>query len=187
MYRVILNSTNNQQQQQAIATIGNFDGLHLGHQELLQTLNSIAKQNNYWRILITFESLPQEYFQDLRGIERSARLSLLRDKYIVLKEGNFVDELVVLHFNSSMAKMTPDEFIQQILINKLNIRHVVVGHDFRFGYGGLGDINSFAGTPIIATEFAPHCVAGDRVSSSMLREFATQNKLSELYRYLGHN
>ncbi len=186
MYRVILNSTNNQRQQ-VIATIGNFDGLHLGHQELLQTLNSIAKQNNYRRILITFESLPQEYFQDLRGIERPARLSLLRDKYIVLKEGDFVDELVVLHFNSSMAKMTPDEFIQQILIKKLNIRHVVVGHDFRFGNGGLGGINSFAETPITATEFAPHCVAGDRVSSSMLREFATQNKLSELHRYLGRN
>ena len=185
MYKIVLNSNN--QLQDAVATIGNFDGLHLGHQQLLQKLNIIASANNYKRILITFESLPQEYFCDIKGELRRSRLSLLRDKYFILKEKNLVDELIIIHFNSNIAKMSYDIFIEQILKSQLNIKHVVVGHDFRFGNLGLGNINSFAKHGVSSTEFAEYCLDNERISSSMLRQLASENKLFELHQYLGRN
>ena len=185
MYRINLNQNN--QTQYAIATIGNFDGLHLGHQKLLHKLTCLANENNYRRILITFESLPQEYFCDIRGDDRRSRLSLLRDKYSILKQQNLIDELIVLHFNANMAKMSHDDFIQNILKTRLNVKHVVVGHDFKFGHHGLGGIVSFAKHEILTTEFSEYCLNGDRVSSSMLRNLASENKLDELHKYLGRN
>ena len=185
MYRINLNPNN--PTTNAVATIGNFDGLHLGHQKLLEILNTISINNNYRRILITFESLPQEYFCDIRSDERRTRLSLLRDKYVILKELNLVDELVVLHFNANMAKMSHDDFIQNILKDKLNIKHVVIGHDFRFGYSGLGNVNSFLSHNIATSEFAEYRINGLRISSSMLRDLASDNRLTELYNYLGRN
>ena len=185
MFRIVINTATNNNP--CVATIGNFDGLHLGHLELFKSLNNVANTHNYRRIAITFEPLPLEFFLDRRGEQRLHRLSLLRDKFYLFKQHNLIDELIVLHFNDSIANLSPNEFINDILIKKLNIAHVVVGHDFKFGYGGAGSVNNFMANNIKTTVIDPFILNNQRVSSSIIRKTAAENNLLNVALYLGRN
>ena len=184
MFRILINEAISKDTS-SVATIGNFDGLHLGHLELFKELNQIA--NGRKRIAITFEPLPLEYFLDSKKQQRLHRLSLLRDKFYLFKAQNLIDELVVLHFNNSIAKLSPKEFIQNILKDKLNIKHVVVGHDFKFGHGGRGSTKDFTENAIQSTIIEPFMINETRVSSSVIREVASNNNLDLVASYLGRN
>ena len=186
MYRIIINPAQDKLQP-SVVTIGNFDGVHLGHQQLFLTLNEEARQKGYRRIAITFEPLPHEYFCDNKHEQRLTRLSLLRDKFAILKWLGLIDELIVLHFNSSVAALTPDVFISNILKERLNTRHVVIGHDFRFGKGGAGSVDTFTQAGISSTVVPAYMQHGQRISSSMIREFAKHNNLAMAKNYLGRN
>lgn len=186
MYRVKINKNINQLLP-AIATIGNFDGLHLGHLQLFKQLNTLAKQYNYRRVAITFEPLPLEYFSDQKQQARLTRLSLLRDKFNFLHEHNLVDELIVLHFNQSIANLSPEEFINKLLKNNLGVVHIAVGHDFKFGKNASGTIEDFAKYGLKIYDMPPFYLDKHRVSSSLIRGFASANKLDDVYKFLGHN
>lgn len=186
MYRIKVNK-NIDQSLPAIATIGNFDGLHLGHLELLRQLDIISRKRNYRRIAITFEPLPLEYFSDLKKQKRLGRLSLLRDKFNLLYERDLVDELVVLHFSQSIANMPPEDFINKILKNSLNVVHVSVGHDFKFGKNAIGTIEDFTRHGILVHDMPPFYLDNRRVSSSIIRDYAGDNQLNEVRKFLGHN
>ena len=186
MFRIIINKTA-EVGAKSVVTIGNFDGLHLGHIQLLKELNQVATAYKYRRIAITFEPLPLEYFLDSKKEQRLHRLSLLRDKFYILKQHNLIDELVVLHFNDSIAKLNPQEFIQNILKDKLNVEYAVVGHDFKFGYGGSGTIKDFSRNNIQSTIIEPFMLDKQRVSSSIIREIAANNQLDKVAIYLGRN
>ncbi|MCC2645406.1 MAG: ribF [Burkholderiales bacterium] len=186
MYRIKLNKNINQLLP-AIATIGNFDGLHLGHLELFRQLNILSKQFNYRRIAITFEPLPQEYFSKKSQQQRLARLSLLRDKFNFLHKHDLVDELVVLHFNHNIANLDPGTFINNLLKSRLGIAHIAVGHDFKFGKDRSGTINDFVNHEIKIYSMPPFYVDEKRVSSSLIRDLASANLLNEVYKFLGHN
>lgn len=172
---------------QSVITIGNFDGLHLGHLQLLNTMRDLARQKNYRTIVITFEPLPLDYFSDQKALKRQPRLSLLRDKYLILKQLGFIDELIVLHFNSSVANLSPDEFIQHVLCERLNVAHVVIGHDFKFGKGGVGHAADFIKHGVATTIIDQYNIIGARVSSSIIRSLARENALVEVKKYLGRN
>lgn len=186
MFRILINEASSKNAR-AVATIGNFDGLHLGHLELFKELNQVARTGKYRRIAITFEPLPLEYFLDSKNQQRLNRLSLLRDKFYLFKERNLIDELVVLHFNDSIAKLSPEEFVKNTLIDKLNIEHVVVGHDFKFGHGGSGTVKDFTENGIQSTTIKPFILGKTRVSSSIIREIAATNDLDKVALYLGRN
>lgn len=187
MYRINISSNRPRNGQKIIATVGNFDGVHLGHLELLMQLNQQAKDGQAWRILITFDVLPHEYFADINNKLRSPRIGLLRDKINIIKKSGLVDEVVILHFNHAIANLTPNEFIQRILINKLNISDMLVGHDFRFGYQALGNLSDLRRNGINAHEFAEIKYNQVRVSSSLIRELATEQNIELIRSYLGHN
>lgn len=187
MFRFKLSSNRLQANQSIIATIGNFDGFHLGHQELLSQLNQLASAKQAWRMLITFDVLPHEYFADKAGQLRAPRISLLRDKVRALQVSGTIDEVVVLHFNQSIAKLLPTEFIQQILLQRLKISDMLVGHDFRFGYQASGSITDLQTAGIIVSEFAELKHHQQRVSSSLIRELAAEQDLALIHSYLGHN
>ncbi len=142
MYRIKLNKQA-KSNLPAVATIGNFDGLHVGHMKLFDELNKVAEQYNYQRIAITFEPLPLEYFSDRQKLTRLTRLGLLRDKFNILSTNCLADELIILHFNQNIANLSADDFIVDYLINKLGVAYVVVGHDFRFGKKALGTVDDF--------------------------------------------
>lgn len=176
-----------QKQQKTIATIGNFDGMHRGHWQLIQKLNEVAKAENARSMVITFDTLPHEYFADQSKTIRTPRISLLRDKVMILAESKLVDEIVVLHFNASMAKLSPDEFIENYLEEKLKIDQMIVGHDFRFGAKAQGTIVDLIRHGIVTDEFTEVKHNQVRVSSSLIRELASEQQLGLIRDYLGRN
>ena len=176
----------------SVITIGNFDGIHAGHMQLIDKMNIVAQNNSLKRILITFEPLPLEYFADIRHEDRFSRLSLLRDKYLILRnqsksDASYVDELVILHFNSKIANLSYADFIESFLIRELNCSHIVIGHDFKFGKGGIGNIENLSEFGLNVSVLPPYYVDKKRVSSSLIRQYANDNQLTMVKKYLGRN
>ena len=116
-------------------TIGNFDGIHLGHQQVLKQLKKVATRKNLPSLVMLFEPQPVEYFA---GDRAPGRISRLRDKLMFLSTQE-IDQLLCLKFDQTLAELSAESFIQQILIEKLNIKHLVIGDDFCFGKNRLGD------------------------------------------------
>lgn len=187
MYRIQLSTKPKEREQKIIATIGKFDGLHLGHTELLGQLSQQARLNKSWRMLITFDVLPHEYFADKNGVLRASRIGLLRDKIAILQQSGLVDEVVILHFSEHMAKLKAQDFIDEILRNKLEISEMIVGHDFRFGYMAKGTISDLSSSGIKTSEFAELKHNKMRVSSSLIRKLASEQKIDLIRSYLGRN
>lgn len=121
----------------SIVTIGNFDGVHCGHQEVLSELKLHANilQLPVW--IIIFEPQPKEYFSPYVA---PPRLSSLREKIIALKSYG-VEHVACLRFNAKLANLSAMEFVQKILVDYLNVAYVMVGEDFRFGKDRAGDIH----------------------------------------------
>ena len=137
-------------------------------------------------MLITFDVLPHEYFADKKSAS-CPRIGLLRDKIAILQQSNLVDEVVILHFSQHMAKLKTTEFIHNILIRKLNVSEMIVGHDFRFGYMAEGTIFDLIDSGIKTTEFAELRHNQVRVSSSLIRELAAEQNIDLIRDYLGRN
>jgi riboflavin kinase/FMN adenylyltransferase len=167
-------------------TIGNFDGVHLGHQALLAELHTFAQQHQLQTCLLTFEPHPKEFFAPQNA---PARILGLRDKLDALKKTN-VDLVIVEHFNAHFAKKTPDEFVHDILVKGLNTRHIVIGDDFHYGAKRAGNIESLK----IAGEqfgFSVHALntindsQSERISSTAVRNALRQGDLELAKQLLG--
>ena len=153
-----------------VATIGNFDGIHLGHQALLKELLTLAAHYNLPSALITFEPMPTEFFLKDKAPKRITRF----EEKLEILEHFAVDLIYVLPFTETLAGLSAEDFIQHILVEKLGVKHLVVGQDFRFGRNRLGDIHllqSTGATSGFGVSIAPLLlVDGQRVSSSSIRE-----------------
>lgn len=168
-----------------VATIGNFDGVHLGHRAIIDQLKRRSAETGQRSMLIVFEPQPQEYF---RGREAPARLSPLRDKLELLAALD-VDYLLCLRFNRALAETSAADFIRAVLVESLDIRHLVVGDDFRFGQGRRGDFSTLVeagqrfGFSVEAAE--TYQVGGDRVSSTRIRGLLADGDFEGARRLLG--
>ncbi len=120
-----------------VATIGNFDGVHLGHQAVLGQLAEKADALGLPLAVVTFEPQPQEYF---RPDTAPPRLTRLREKVQALRR-YAVDRLLVLRFDAAFAAQEPQAFIDGVLVDGLGVRHLVIGDDFRFGRQRAGDFD----------------------------------------------
>ena len=166
-------------------TIGNFDGVHRGHQALIQKTTALAKKENLASTLVTFEPHPKAFFAPQQA---PGTIQGLRGKAeAIAKLG--VDEMCVLRFRQSLASMSAESFMQDFLRNALQARHIVIGDDFRFGAKRRGDVTmlSQAGT---SHGWQVHCVDGvsldgQRVSSSKLREALASGDLTLAQRLMG--
>lgn len=186
MQRIILNPNSNNFTQ-SVATIGNFDGVHLGHQKLLIHLQKIKEECNYRSVVIIFEPQPLEYFLQKNGAESPSRLSFLRDKVRFFQRLGYIDEVIVLHFNEHIANIEPSTFINSILKDKLKVCHLVIGHDFKFGKDALGTKNDLVASGIKVSEIEPYLKDGVLVSSSLIRNLGKKNELSQIKKLLGRN
>lgn len=152
-----------------VATIGNFDGLHLGHQAILAALNQSAHETGLPTLVMLFEPQPKEFFAPLQA---PPRLASLREKLLDLQDAG-VDYVLCLPFDQRLRSMTAEAFIQQILVDALNVRHLIVGDDFRFGCDRRGDFRALseAGkTHGFDVEDTPtYELSGERVSSTRVR------------------
>ena len=118
-----------------VLTIGNFDGVHRGHQEVVRGLVERSRQMGLPAILMTFFPTPQEYF---RAEEAAPRLTSLTTRYLYLKDSG-IDTLVALPFNKSLARTSAEDFILEYIVKGLNTRFLMAGDDFRFGARRKGD------------------------------------------------
>ncbi len=119
------------------ATIGNFDGVHLGHQGVFQALQHKAQELGVPSTVILFEPQPMEFFQPQAA---PPRLTRLREKLIHIRRCG-IERVVLLEFNQRLANLSADDFVQQLLVDGLGIRHLYVGDDFRFGKQRTGDFS----------------------------------------------
>lgn len=167
------------------ATIGNFDGAHLGHQAVLRRLAERAESLGVPSLVMLFEPQPQEYFQPDAA---PARLMRLREKLLALRAQR-VDRVLCVRFNAGFAALEPEAFIERILRDGLNARYVIVGRDFRFGRRRRGDIEMLRRVGAengIEVETAPTFVLdGERVSSTRIRAALAAGELEAAARLLG--
>jgi riboflavin kinase/FMN adenylyltransferase len=151
-------------------TIGNFDGLHRGHQAVLRQLHEGAARKQLVTTVMTFEPTPQEYFSPQTA---PARLQRLRDKLDMLRELQ-VDQVLSVRFNRKLAELSADNFVQRILVDGLHVRYLVIGDDFRFGKGRAGDFAFLQqagqrhGFEVVSTR--TFYQGEERISSSRVRE-----------------
>jgi riboflavin kinase / FMN adenylyltransferase len=165
-------------------TVGSFDGLHLGHQALLQRLAERAQAARIPAVVVTFEPLPREYLQPQ---DPPARLTSLRERWRLLSPLP-LEYLCVLRFDEALRNLSAQEFAR-LLAQRLKARIVVVGHDFRFGRQGaataevLGAAGRNLGFDVEVLN--PVTLAGDRISSSGVRVALAQADFARAARWLG--
>ena len=171
-------------------TIGNFDGVHRGHQAMLALLRDEARQRGLPSCVLTFEPHPRDYFAQATGQPdiAPARIGTLRDKLIDLAACG-IDQAVVLPFNAALASKTPQAFVEQVLVQGLGAKYVLVGDDFRYGakragdYAALDAAGDAAGFDV--ARMNSYEVHGLRVSSSAVRSALAQGDMDNAARLLG--
>ena len=177
----------------AVVAIGNFDGVHRGHRALIAEAKIQAEARKAPLAVLSFEPHPQEYFRALRqeGVDpESFRLTPLRAKARLLTDLG-VDALVALPFDADMARRSPQEFVQTVLLDGLGISGAVVGHDFEFGKDRAGNLAalSYMGEMegFSVTAFDTVTASGDeKISSTLIRQLMKAAKPEEAARLLGH-
>jgi riboflavin kinase/FMN adenylyltransferase len=166
-------------------TIGNFDGLHLGHQAMLARLQDVAQARGLPSCVLSFEPHPREFFTPEQA---PARLSSLREKAECLQRMG-IDRLHVFRFDRAFSALTAEAFIEQVLGTTLQARYVLVGDDFRYGAKRAGDfalLERLGHSLGFDAEFLPTVeVAGERASSTAVRQALAAGELEHAARLLG--
>ncbi len=160
--------------ERVVATIGNFDGVHRGHQALIEVLHKQAIRLQCPLLVIIFEPQPGEYFHSQHA---PVRLTSLREKLMALKKFS-VDFVCCLKFNAELAHMPAEQFAEQVIFNSLNVKYLLSGADFRFGRDRLGDADLLAKIgkryDAITETFPDFMIESGRISSTGIR-LALQN------------
>jgi riboflavin kinase / FMN adenylyltransferase len=171
-------------QRGSVVTIGNYDGIHLGHQEMLRVVRERAAQLGTASAVLSFEPIPREYF----ARDGAARLTRFREKFETLTAFG-IDRFICLRFDARMQSISPEGFINDILSTALGVRHVVVGHDFRFACRRAGTIDTLRewssklgfGLDVVP----PLLLDSERVSSSLLRDALARGDMTKAAHLLG--
>ncbi|MYM68559.1 bifunctional riboflavin kinase/FAD synthetase [Pseudoduganella sp. FT55W] len=172
-------------------TIGNFDGVHLGHQALLARVRAAADRLGLEAAVMTFEPHPREFFAQKSGdlSKAPARIANLRDKLQSLSD-NGIDRVIVEHFSSSFAALTPQEFTEKVLVEGLHVKWLMVGDDFCYGARRAGNVQMLleAGQKYgFHVETLPTVMNGStRISSSAVREALHAGDFPHAEALLGH-
>ncbi|KTD51732.1 riboflavin biosynthesis protein RibF (riboflavin kinase/FMN adenylyltransferase) [Legionella quinlivanii] len=168
-----------------VATIGNFDGVHLGHQAILKRLQQKARELNLPSVVLTFEPQPAEFFL---GKDTLARLSTFREKVEIFSRFG-IDYICRLKFNSEMAAMSAETFAKKYLLDLLQLRYLTVGNDFQFGANRQGNallLNDYFKAQGRELEIFPDFeMNGKRVSSTRIRKLLKEGRLTQAASLLG--
>ncbi len=175
---------------QCALTIGNFDGVHRGHQAMLALLKNEAQHRGIPSCAMTFEPHPRDYFAALAKKPETAppRNATLRDKLTELKRCG-IDQCIVLPFNHALASQAPEAFIDEVLVKGLGARYILVGDDFRFGakraggYAMLDAAGQLAGFDV--ARMNSYEVQSTRVSSSAVRQALGSGDMAQAASLLG--
>ncbi len=173
-------------------TIGNFDGVHLGHQALLAEVRHAADRLNLTASVMTFEPHPREFFAHRAGDPSKApsRIANLRDNMNAMNDAG-IDHVIVEHFNDTFANQSPDDFIKKILVDGLHVKWLMVGEDFCFGAKRAGNIALLKqagqqyGFSVETLPTVNH--EGLRISSSAVRQALADGDFQQAQALLGHS
>lgn len=185
-----------------VATIGNFDGVHLGHQAIIKQVVSEARKRKLPALIIIFEPQPMEFF---KGAEAPARLMRFREKFQALADFG-LDYIFCLKFDRRLSQLSAQTFVEKVLVDHLNVAHLVIGDDFRFGGDRQGDYQLLCKLSeklgftventrtVLARESCdlndPQCPLGEqdalqRASSTLIRELLMQGEFTKVEQLLG--
>ena len=168
-----------------VLAIGNFDGVHLGHAALIGRLTECARQRHLTPTVLTFEPHPREFFAPGSA---PARLTTVREKLELLAECG-ATQAVVCPFNAKFAALSADEFVEQVLVQGCQVKHLIIGDDFRFGRGRAGDYaflqKAGARYGFTVEAMGSVMVDGERVSSSGVRRALAAGDMEHAARLLG--
>jgi riboflavin kinase/FMN adenylyltransferase len=168
-----------------VLTVGNYDGVHLGHQQMIGALKRRARELGVAATVLVFEPSSKEFI-DPTGAP--PRLTCWREKFQALAASG-VDRLVTLRFDERVRQMSPQDFVDELMVRRLGTRHMVVGHDFRYGSGAAGTIETLieAGRTrdFTVEQIAPFIVDAVRVSSTEVRDRLEKGHIAGAARLLG--
>lgn len=168
-----------------VASVGNFDGVHLGHQHLIEHLKRKALDLGLPLVVVLFEPQPREFFQKS---EAPARLSTLREKIDALRDCG-IDYVYCIRFNKRLAQTAACDFVRQYLFHALKAKYLLVGDDFRFGKNREGDVTLLhtlgADYGCEVSTYADFCIEGLRVSSTHIRQALQQGNITKAAQFLG--
>ena len=159
-------------------SIGNFDGMHKGHIELVKETVRIAKENNLVPTVLTFDQMPEEYFK----ANDFFRLMEMSDKYKVFEKLG-VEQVLVIPFDKNFSEINEIIFIKEILIEKLSLKYLIVGKDFKFGYKRMGNIellqkySELGGYNLLSLDLVK--ISSDKISSRDIRILIRNGKIKE--------
>ncbi len=170
----------NLEQLPCVVTIGNFDGVHLGHQALLTEVKKRAHDLKLESAVITFEPNPKDYFSQSKP---QTRISSLREKIELFNEIK-IDRVHIIKFNQEFSKVTANEFIS-LLIKQLKVKEIVVGEDFCFGRGREGGIKQLSASSMKLNIKNKILIDGKRISSTLIRNLLANDKLDQANKYIG--
>ena len=159
-------------------SIGNFDGMHKGHIELVKETVRIAKENNLVSTVLTFDQMPEEYFK----ANDFFRLMEMSDKYKVFEKLG-VEQVLVIPFDKSFSEIKENIFIKEILIERLSLKYLIVGKDFKFGYKRMGNIellqkySELGGYNLLSLDLVK--ISSDKISSRDIRILIKNGKIKE--------
>jgi len=167
-----------------VATIGNFDGVHIGHQRILEKVIAKAKVSQLIPTVITFEPCPQRFLQPERAPQRLMSIS----QKIMTLSALGIQRLICLRFNQTLSKVPAMHFIEHYLVKKMNVAHIVIGEDFRFGYRQEGNIETLQEGSI---RFGFSCeiinINDKKISSTLIRQAVCIGDLIKVQRMLGQH
>jgi len=168
-------------------TIGNFDGMHYGHQSLLSNICNRKKMYGGTTIVMLFEPHPIEFLDKKNA---PLRIMTFRDKINYLKKWK-IDIVICISFNKKMSLMTSEHFLIHFILKNINIKYITVGNDFHFGKDRTGNIEYLKNMSKIykfIVDFQSNlCLRGKRISSSLIRNKILNNEFTEVKKLLGHD
>lgn len=174
-----------EQHKGCVLTIGNFDGVHIGHQYVLDKLKQVAKKQNVPSAVMIFEPQPQEVFLKQNA---AARVLTFREKYQKLKRMG-IDRLICIRFNHEFAAMKAEEFVSDLLVSRLGVKHLIVGDDFKYGAKRAGDydllVKLSAQFGFSVDDSQTFKYSNYRASSTEVRNKLDQSLFSEVIELLG--
>ncbi len=171
--------------QGCVATLGNFDGVHQGHLEIIEQVKQQAKKLQLPSLVMLFEPQPLEFFQPEQA---PARLTHFAEKVRLLRNLN-IDRILCVKFNAALSQLSAQDFVKDLLVDKLAVRHLVVGDDFRFGRQRQGDYDFLvaAGKQYGFQVERSHSIVwqGERISSTRIRNCLAENNFTAVKALLG--
>lgn len=169
---------------QLVMTIGNFDGLHLGHMQIINEVKKIANEKNIHSAILTFEPHPTKFFKTKN--DGNFRLTSLAQKLRIFDEAQ-IDYVIILPFNQKLAEIEAQDFISKILIKKFNVSDLVIGYDFTFGKNRLGNFKMLESYKLNLSEISPIKIDDKTCSSTLVRSLIAEGEIAKANKILGQN